>query len=191
VAVSSPESYLKGCLRGERAAQEALYHYFAPKVLGICMRYTRTRAQAQDLAQEAMIKVFERLADFRDQGSLAGWVHRLAVRTAIDHYRVQANQRAETDLDEAYDLSSDDTNQLAQLEAQEVLALMNRLPDGYRLVLNLFAVEGYSHKEISEQLGIEEKTSSSQLCKARKLLLEMLRQQETLSVNETSRRKSL
>ena len=158
--------------------------------MGICLRYTRTREQAEDLAQEAIIKVFERLPRFRGEGSFEGWVHRIAVTTAIDHYREQIRKGPELALDEA-ELTPDNNDLFAQLSAQDVLALMNRLPDGYRLVLNLYALEGYTHKEISEQLGIEEKTSSSQLCRARKMMLALVQNQEIIPDYGSERRKSV
>ena len=167
-------------MRGERAAQEGFYRYFAPRMMGVCLRYARSAAQADDLLQEAFIKIFERLPQYKNQGSLHGWVHRLVVTTAIDHYRTQLRLRHEVDLEEASEIGTDACELLDQLSVQEILALINKLPDGYRLVLNLFAIEGYTHKEISEQLGIEEKTSSSQLHKARKMLQRLMRSQELI-----------
>ncbi len=177
---STPEAYIKGCLKGDRTAQENFYRYFAPRMMGVCLRYARSKSQAEDLLQEAFVKIFERLPQYKHSGSVHGWVHRLVVTTAIDHYRSQVRLRHEVELEEASEISADNCDMLDMFSTQEILALINKLPDGYRLVLNLFAIEGFSHKEISEQLGIEEKTSSSQLHKARKMLLKLMRSQELL-----------
>lgn len=173
-----PDALLKGCLRHERAAQEALYRHFLPRVLGTCQRYARSRSQADDLAQEAFIRIFQRLDQFRADGPLDAWVRRVTVSTCLDHYRAEARRWREVDLDAAAELTAVDSDALSRLNQQDLVALINRLPDGYRVVLNLFCVEGFSHKEIAAQLGIEEKTSSSQLFKARRLLAELVRRSE-------------
>lgn len=173
-----PDALLKGCLRHERVAQEALYRHFAPRLMGICLRYARSRSQAEDLMQDAFIRVFQRLEQFRGEGPLDAWVRRIAVSTCLDHYRAEARRWREVDLDAAAELTSDDSDALSRLSQQDLVGLINRLPDGYRVVLNLYCLEGYSHKEIAAQLGIEEKTSSSQLFKARRLLAELVRRSE-------------
>jgi RNA polymerase sigma factor (sigma-70 family) len=177
---------LRGCLRHEPAAQEAFYRYFAPCLLHICVRYARSRTQAEDLVQEAFIRVFERLGQYRNEGSLEGWVRRVAVNTCLDHYRAEARRWQEFDLDAAADLSSDDADALSRLAAQDLVALIARLPDHYRLVINLYCVEGYTHKEIGDQLGLDEHTSSSQLSRARRLLAELVRRSERILSNELS-----
>jgi len=181
-----PDDLLKGCLRQERAAQEALYRHFIGRVLGTCLRYARSRTQAEDLAQEAFIRVFQRLPQFRADGPLEAWVRRVTVSTCLDHYRSEARRWREVELDAASELTSDDADALGRLSQQDLVSLINRLPDGYRMVLNLYCLEGYSHKEIAAQLGIEEKTSSSQLFKARRLLAELVRRSEIVISNELS-----
>ena len=163
------------CLRGERAAQEALYARFAPRLLAVWARYAPTRAAAEDLLQEALIRSFKALGQYRADGPLEAWLRRIVVRTAINSYHAAAARPAEVDLDEAADLTTDDHDALDQLAVEDLRTLIQGLPAGYRLVLNLYCFEGYSHAEIAAALGIAEKTSSSQLFKARQRLLALLR----------------
>ncbi|MBC7448589.1 MAG: sigma-70 family RNA polymerase sigma factor [Hymenobacteraceae bacterium] len=172
---------LTACRHGEPAAQEALYAWFAPRLLAVCGRYCRSAAQAEDLVQETFVRVFQLLPTFRGTGVLDAWVRRIAVTLCLDHYRACARHWYDVDLDHAASLTSDDTDALTQLSEQELLDLIARLPDGYRVVLNLYCIEGYSHAEIAAQLGIEERTSSSQLSKARRLLAQLVRRADTVS----------
>ena len=171
---------MAGCRRGEAAAQEALYRHFAPRVLGICRRYARSGAQADDWLQETFLRVFQRLHQFREEGPFDAWVRRVAVTTCLDHYRAEAPRWREQPLETAAHLTTDDADALARLRADDLTRLIARLPDGYRLVLNLYCLEGYSHREIGAQLGIDERTSSSQLFKARRLLAEWVRRAELI-----------
>ncbi len=176
---------LAGCRRAEPAAQEALYCHFAPRLLGICLRYARSRAQADDWLQESFLRIFQRLDQFRGDGPFDAWVRRVAVTTCLDHYRADVQRWPRTaDLDDAATLTSDDADALAQLAQQDLIRLIAGLPDGYRLVLNLFCLEGYSHREIGERLGIDERTSSSQLSKARRLLAERVRRAESVYADD-------
>lgn len=179
---SFPDHLLAACRRGEPAAQEALYAHFAPRLLAVCGRYARHPAQAEDLVQETFVQVFQQLPTFRGAGVLDAWVRRIAVSRCLDYYRAHfRREQAETDLDRAVALTSADADALSQLAGQELITLINALPDGYRVVLNLYCIEGYSHQEIAAQLGIAERTSSSQLFKARRLLAQWVRQAETVS----------
>ena len=180
-SASFPDSLLAACRRGEPAAQEALYAHFAPRLLAVCGRYCRTDAQTEDLVQETFVRVFQLLPTFRGAGVLDAWVRRIAVTLCLDHYRAHARHWYDVDLDHAASLTSDDADALTQLSEQELLDLIARLPDGYRIVLNLYCLEGYSHAEIAAQLGIEERTSSSQLSKARRLLAQLVRRADTVS----------
>ena len=171
---------MAGCRRGDSAAQESLYRHFAPRVLGICRRYAPTRSQADDWFQEAFIRVFQRLDQFRGDGPFDAWVRRVAVTTCLDHYRAQAPRWRDQPLEAAAEVCADDADVVSRLASDDLLRLIARLPDGYRLVLNLYCLEDYSHREIGEQLGIDERTSSSQLFKARRLLAHWVRQSELL-----------
>ncbi len=176
-----PDHLLAACRRGQPAAQEALYAWFAPRLLAVCGRYCRTGAQAEDLVQETFVRVFQLLPTFRGDGPLDAWVRRIAVSLCLDHYRAQARQWVEVDLDRAAHLTAADTDALTRLSEQELLDLIGELPDGYRIVLNLYCIEGYSHAEIGVQLGIDERTSSSQLAKARRLLARRVRHADLIS----------
>ena len=170
--------FLAGCLRHEPAAQWALYAHYAPTMLGVARRYASSVAEAEDILQDAFIKVFTRLGDFRAKGSLEGWIRRIVVTTAINHWQSGRGRRQQP-LDELPELPSPEADVLDRLNVAEVLALIEQLPDGARLVLLLYAVEGYSHGEIAELLQIRESTSKSQLVKARRKL-NLLHQRQML-----------
>ena len=172
----SVEQLLAGCLRGESAAQTAFYGRFAPELFGVCLRYAHSRADAQDILQEGFIRVFERLGQYQGNGALEGWLKRVLVTTAVNHYHAELRYwQRNVELTDAAHVTADGNDALGQLSAAELLALISQLPTGYRLVLNLYCVEGYSHAEIGEQLGIDERTSSSQLHKARRQLQALVR----------------
>ena len=171
---------LHRCSRREPAAQRALYGRYAGRMLGVARRYVRSVAEAEDVLQDAFVKMFARLGEFRAEGSLEGWVRRIVVTTALNHWQAGQHRRRQSLLDdvpEPPDLGQADA--LALLTVQEVLALMQQLPEGCRLVLNLYAIDGYSHHEIAELLGIQESTSKAQLCKARKQLVRLHQQQNS------------
>lgn len=173
---------LAGCLRGEPAAQTAFYRHFAPELLGVCLRYAHSRADAQDILQEAFIRIFERLDQYQGNGVLEGWLRRVVVTTAVNHYHTELRYwKRNVELTEANHVTTDGNDLLSQLSANELLVLINRLPTGYRMVLNLYCIEGYSHAEIAAQLGIEERSSSSQLHKARRMLQAMVRRSEIIA----------
>ncbi|MBK9175361.1 MAG: RNA polymerase sigma factor [Flavobacteriales bacterium] len=160
---------IKGCLAGDRRSQEALYARYARRMYAVCLRYARHELEAQDLMQEGFIRVFEKLKDFRMEGSLEGWVRRIMVHTAINQYRRKSFQQERFGLER---LPEDpvEADALGVLGAEELLGMVSSLPDGYRIVFNLFAIEGYDHAEIAEMLGCGESTSRSQLAKARRML---------------------
>ena len=167
------EELLEGCRRGERRTQELLYKLLASKMLGVCMRYAKDRYEAEDMLQLGFVKVFQKVKEFRADGSFEGWVRRIMVNTAIEVYRKNQRSLSVVDIDEVYDApqSMFDMN---GLEAKDLLALVQQLSTGYRLVFNLYAIEGFSHKEIAEQLGISEGASKSQLSRARAILKDKL-----------------
>ena len=167
------------CLKNDQAAQLRLYRLFAARMLGVCERYTASVAEAEDVLQEAFLRVFTKLKDFRNEGELEGWVYRIVVTTALNHYkREKANRQLHALEEYTTDLTDSEASVLDELSADEVILLLKKLPDGCRVVLNLFAIEGYSHAEISQLLGIQESTSKSQVCKARKMLVRLLEKQE-------------
>lgn len=147
-----------------------MFQRYAGKMLAVCMRYARHRMEAEDMLQDAFVKVFEHLGQFQFKGALEGWIRRIVVNTAIKAYDRKSFTHEQIGIDPTWDSASDLPLSDMQLQEEDLLNLINRLPDGYRIVFNLYAIEGYSHQEIGEMLGIQESTSRSQLVKARKQL---------------------
>lgn len=160
---------VQGCLNEDPAYQELLYARFSRRMYAVCLRYARHELEAQDLLQEGFIRVFNKLGDFRSEGSLEGWVRRIMVNTAINHYRRRSAQQERYGLEQLPETPVP-SESMELLGEQELLALVAALPDGYRHVFNLHAIEGYDHAEIAAMLGCGESTSRSQLAKARRLL---------------------
>ena len=163
---------ISGCQRDDPAAQRGLYDALAPEMLGISLRYSRSRSDAEDSLQIAFVKIFERIGQYRGDGPFVGWVRRVVVTTALTVWRSKAAREdaAVTSWEDVPDMARTDGSALDQLSVQEIMNLIDTLPPGYRHVLNLYAVEGYTHPEIATMLGIAEGTSKSQLARARRLL---------------------
>jgi RNA polymerase sigma-70 factor (ECF subfamily) len=174
----SDEQIIEGCLAGKRKAYSMLYRKYASVMLGICMRYCQNRADAEDVLQEGFIKVFSSMGKYRHEGSFEGWIKRIMINSAIDHYQQNLRRiyRAAADDPDNYQQAGDlpghdpDPPQPADIPQETLMGLIQELPDGYRMVFNLFAIEGLSHREIAESLGISENTSKTQLMKARRAL---------------------
>jgi len=160
---------INGCLAADRRIQELLYQRFAPKMYAVCLRYAGNTDDAQDLLQEGFIKVFRNLEKFRKEGSFEGWIRRVFVNTAIEHYRRKTKLAVVSEKEE---LAIEDSswNVLDQLAEKDIILLIQQLAPGYRSVFNMYVIEGYSHKEIGELLGISEGTSKSQLARAKGVL---------------------
>lgn len=170
-AYTEEEKLVRGCAKGKAKAQEALYHKYYRTMFGVCLRYCKDRDVAEDVLQDGFIKVFKNIGKYRGTGSLEGWIRRIMVNTALEHHRKSARFIALTDLEEAM---SEDTGHdvVDQMSGEEILELIQALPDGYRTIFNLFAIEGFSHREIATKLNISEGTSKSQFARARKQLQE-------------------
>ncbi|MBL7864491.1 MAG: RNA polymerase sigma factor [Cyclobacteriaceae bacterium] len=168
---------IEGCRRKDRASQKALYERFAPKMLGVCCRYIKDRMEAEDVLVTTFMKVFDRLDQFKGDGSFEGWVRKIAVNESLTYLRKNKNMYLETDLETAHG-EMDVTAISHELEAVDLQKLIASLPTGYRVVFNLYAIDGFSHKEIAEQIGISESTSKSQLSRARSHLQAKLAQME-------------
>jgi RNA polymerase sigma factor (sigma-70 family) len=149
--------------------QELLYQRFSSKMYAVCLRYASNADDAQDLLQEGFIKVFRNLAKFRKEGSFEGWIRRVFVNTAIEHYRKKVNLNSIGDREEQT-IADTSLNILDQLGEQDIIQLVQELAPGYRSVFNMYVIEGYSHKEIGEIMGISEGTSKSQLARAKAIL---------------------
>ena len=176
------EQMVAGCLKGEPIAQKALYQAYARKMMSLCMRYAPDREQAQDILQDGFVKVFQKIGNFRGDGPLGGWIARTMVNTALDQIRRNKPFEHNLDLTEAEHLHAVDEQAVSTMSADELMGLVQALPTGYRTVFNLFAIEGYPHKDIAEMLGISENTSKSQFMKARAYLRNLL-PQETMDLH--------
>jgi RNA polymerase sigma-70 factor (ECF subfamily) len=170
----SDEEMVKRCLRQDAEAQRALYDRFARQMMAVCMRYAGNPMEAQDMLQEGFIKVFEKLGQFRGEGVLAGWVRRIMVNEALIYLRKNKKHQFIDEINDDHEMGHEGVDALETLAVEALLALIAGLPSGYRTVFNLFAVEGYTHKEIAEMLDITESTSKTQFHKAKKQLREQL-----------------
>ncbi len=154
--------------------QSTLYKMFAPQMYGLCLRYTANSHDAQDILQEGFVKVFENLDKFRWKGSFEGWMKRIFVNLALDKYRSKVSLLSLEDASKTIEMSNGELNALDSISEKEILNLIRQLPDQYRMVFNLYIIEGYSHKELSEMLNIAESTSRSNLARAKMILKETL-----------------
>ncbi|MCO5239512.1 MAG: sigma-70 family RNA polymerase sigma factor [Chitinophagaceae bacterium] len=168
------EAMLKGCLRNQTAAQQELYYRYSPKMLSVCYRYAKSREDAEDMLQEGFIKVFGQLKQFQNRGALEGWIRKIIVHTCINNLKKNKKFTESIDLIHASGVHIREDNVPSIVQAKQVVECIRMLPIGYRTVLNLFAVEGYSHREISIMLDIEESTSRSQYTRAKAMLEEIL-----------------
>lgn len=161
---------IESCRKGERLAQKQLYDTFSRKMMGVCLRYVNDRETARDLLQEGFVKVFSSINSYMGNGSFEGWVRKIFVNVALEYLRRNDVMRETVDLDEVAELSQPDSSVVSELSANDLLRLIHQLPAGFRTVFNLFAIEGYSHREISQMLNITESTSRSQYVRARQIL---------------------
>lgn len=171
------EELVKGCLKRDRNAQKQLYDAYSGKMYSICFRYVKNSMEAEDVLVTAFTKIFDKIDQFKAEGSFEGWIRRIMVNEALSSIRKNKTMYLETDL-EAADRQPDFDHLGDHLEAEDLVNLIQELPPGYRMVFNMYAIDGYSHKEIAEELGISENTSKSQLSRARVFLQKLLRDQE-------------
>lgn len=166
---------LERCKQGNAQAQQQLFEQYFGLLLGIGLRYTHNREEAKDLLQEAFVKIFKSIANLEKASQLENWMKRIMINTAIDRYRSQVSEPWIQDIDQVNEPT--EPEQASQnLTQEELLQLIQALPDGYRTIFNLAAIEGYNHKEIAERIGISEGTSKSQLARARQMLQEKVRE---------------
>lgn len=162
------------CLEKDPKAQEYLYRKFCRRMYGVCLRFARNTLEADDILQEGFIRVFTHLKDFRHEGSLEGWIRRTIVTTAINYYKSKQDEWSETNIEKAESYQAVSEDILSQISVEDLLRLIRDLPEGYRLVFNLYVIEGYNHQEIAQMLSISENTSKSQLSRARAALQQRL-----------------
>lgn len=160
------QDFIQACVRKERWAQQKLYEEYFGLLMSVCLRYSNDKDQAMDILHEGFIKIFKNIKKYKPGTSLAAWMKRIMVNTSIDYYRKMVRRRTE-DITEAFDLYSDNPDAISQMSSEEILAGVQTLTPAYRLVFNMYVIEGYSHREIAEELEITESTSRSNLVKAR------------------------
>lgn len=166
------------CAKGSSKAQRALFDKFAPKMLAVCSRYMKQTDEAEDVLQDAFVKIFQKIGEFKMEGSLEGWIRRIMVNTALDAIRKNKKMLGDIAIDDvSYKVSFHDFG-FENMDVAHLLKLIHEMPDGYRVVFNMFAIEGYSHKEIADTLGVSENTSKSQYSRARAFLRNQLEQLE-------------
>ncbi|HVN58605.1 MAG TPA: sigma-70 family RNA polymerase sigma factor [Bacteroidales bacterium] len=166
---------IRGCARHDRKAQQMLYDKYSRFLLGICMRYATDRAEAEDIMQESFLKIYFSIKDFTGAGSFAGWLRKVAVNTAITHYHKNLKYRYHIEIEEYVSVETGTAGfEEEMFSSDELYQVLNELPAGYRMVFNLYAVEGYKHKEIADMLGIDTNTSKSQYSRAKAVLREKL-----------------
>ncbi len=174
--IHSEEAIIEGCLKHKRKAQKLLYDKYFSLMMGICLRYSSSKTDAEDILLRGFYNIFSKIHQFENRGSFTGWMQRVMVNTAIDQYRKnksrQENEAALFEDMDATQLSDEKVPDNYTLEM--ILETLKKLPEGYRMVFNLYAIEGYSHKEIAEKLGVSINTSKTQLLKARKFLQRLL-----------------
>ena len=165
---------IKGCIAGDRAFQTKLYDLYASKMLGVCLRYSKNREEAEEVLHEGFLRVFTYIKKFRGDGSFEGWIRKIMVNAALHRYRSKIHLSPVVHIDAVGNNAVAESNILSNLDAKELLSLVQSLPAGYRIVFNLFVFEGYKHREIAETLGISEGTSKSNLSDARAFLQKAL-----------------
>jgi len=170
----SDDELVRSCIADDAKAQKLLFDRYSRKMMGICMRYAGNRPEAEDMLQEGWIKVFRNLGSFRFEGSVEGWIKRVMVNTCLELLRKNKMQYREVEIETAEEMGSLQVNSSDSLTANDLLKMVHSLPSGFRSVFNLYAIEGYTHKEIGKMLTISEGTSKSQYSRARAQLQRML-----------------
>jgi len=162
------EKIIKGCQKGQRSFQKLLYDKYSPILMGICMRYAHTTDEAEDILQEGFVKILKQINKFEQKGSFEGWMKRIVINTAITNYRKNLKRYNHSELDD-YNSQFHSTSMYdADFTHEELLNIIKKLPEGYRVIFNLYAIEGYKHKEIAELLNIDVATSKSQYSRAKR-----------------------
>ena len=172
--IISESDLLEGCRRGDRRMQQELYNRFASKMYGVCLRYASNAEGAEDILQQGFIKIFNKIDSYRGEGSFEGWIRRIFVNTAIEHFRKKIYLQPITETEENT-VEGKYLSVLDSLAEKDIIQLVQQLSPGYRTVFNMYVVEGYSHKQIAEILGISEGTSKSQLSRAKLILQDLVK----------------
>lgn len=169
------------CLEKDPLAQKHLFEYYSKRMMGVSLRYSKDIEEAQDILQMGFVKIFEKLETYSHEGSLEGWIRRIIVNTALDSIRKNKKLLDNVSIENVdYQLSNNDETALEALSAQDLLRVIQKMPLGFKTVFNMYVIEGYSHKEIAEALGITVSTSKSQFSRARAYLKKILIQEEII-----------
>ncbi len=174
------EAILQGCLKNQPVAQQELYSRYSPKMLSVCYRFARNREDAEDMLQEGFIRIFTQIHQFQSKGSFEGWIRRIIVHTCINHLKKHKKFNDSVDITQAQTVSVREDSVPSIIQAKQVIECIRTLPLGYRTVLNLFAIDGYTHREIANMLDIEESTSRSQYTRAKAMLEQILIQKQII-----------
>jgi RNA polymerase sigma factor (sigma-70 family) len=175
---------IQGCRRGDRKAQQALYEKYKSMLFNVCLRYASGWHEAEDLLQEGLIQVFSNLYQYRPTGPFGAWLRKVMVNTALQHLRKKKRMFETVEIEEVAEDFEADENLFARYREEALIQMLQRLPEGYRAVFNLYVMEDFSHKEIGEMLGITESASRSQLTRAKALLRRML--ERSVGIKENS-----
>jgi RNA polymerase sigma factor (sigma-70 family) len=171
----SDQKIIELCAKHNRKAQQVLYDKYSRLLLGVCLRYASDKAEAEDILQDSFLKIFFSIGDFSGSGSFIGWLRKIAVNTAITHYHKNLKYRYHVEIEEYVSVETGVTSFEEDFyTSDELFRVLNELPTGYRMVFNLYAVEGYKHKEIAEMLGIDTNTSKSQYSRAKAVIRDKL-----------------
>lgn len=168
------EQIIQGCKNADNNARRELYERYGKVMYGVCCRYIKDATLAEDILHDGFITVFSKIKDYRGDGSFEGWCRRVFITTALTHLRHKNPINDSVDLESQYALSNNEASAIEKMSEGDLKKVIDKLPEGYRTILNLYAVEGYSHKEIASMLDINENTSRSQYSRARIRLSELL-----------------
>ena len=174
------QEIIEGCRKGNTSARRELYERYGGTMYGVCRRYVNDPATAEDLLHDGFITLYTKIGEFRGEGSFEGWCRRIFVNTALGYLRKRNPLSESEQIEGMYSLSDRQVSAVEKMSADELLGCIGELPEGYRTILNLYAVEGYSHKEVAEMMGISENTSRSQYSRARVKLLEIMKHKDLI-----------
>ncbi|MBE6238807.1 MAG: sigma-70 family RNA polymerase sigma factor [Bacteroidales bacterium] len=171
---------IESCRKGDRAAQKVLYDRLAPRMFSLCIRYVGDRDLAQDMLQEGFITLFTRLDSYKGEGSFEGWARKIFVTTVLMELRRKDTLKMSEDLESVRGMKTEVTSQMQNIGYKDLMRLISELPPGFRTVFNMYAIEGFSHKDIGDMLGISETTSRTQLSRARTWLQNKIKEIENV-----------
>lgn len=177
------QELVNSCISGNRDAQELLWKLHSKKMMTVCLRYCDSREEAEDVLQDSFIKVFEKLQQWQGTGPLGGWIRTIVVNTTLTYLKSRSKWRYSTDIETAQNIDNEEISALSKLSEESLLTLIATMPPGYKSVFNLFAIEGYSHKEIAEMMEISENTSKTQFLKAKNWLKKNLIELERIETH--------